>query len=34
MFVSTFANCLGYQWVNRLWRFFGGAIATIATDGT
>ena len=23
------ANCFGYQGVNRLWRFFDGAIATI-----
>ena len=33
MFFSKFANCLGYQWVNLLWRFFGGAIAAIETDG-
>jgi hypothetical protein len=33
IFVSKFANCFGYQWVNQLWRFFGGAIATIKTYG-
>jgi hypothetical protein len=33
IFVSKFANCFGYQWVNRLRRIFGGAIATIETYG-
>jgi hypothetical protein len=33
MFVSKFANCFGYQWVNRLRRIFGGAIATIEIYG-
>jgi hypothetical protein len=33
MFVSTFASCFGYQWVNRLRRIFGAVIAAIETDG-
>jgi hypothetical protein len=33
MFLSTFANCLAYQRVNALRRFFDGAFTTIETDG-
>src|SRR4051812_49272391 len=33
MFLSTFANCLGYQRVNGLRRFFDGALTTIETYG-
>ena len=33
MFLSIFANCLGYQRVNRLRRIFDGAFTTIETDG-
>src|SRR3954470_11830124 len=33
MFLSTFTNCLGYQRVNGLRRFFDGALTTIETYG-